>query len=232
MFKLTKDKRPLSAISGEERQELINYMEGTRDSTGCCYVNFPGSYLIYYALTIQVFQLLRRIEHRGYVRIVEIGTARGMFSLVVAKAIRKYAASFRDVQVVTMDPYDPTISEGVAVSEDHLGHFLRQVRKDGQSDLILPMIGRSDQVSKVWRQPIHFLFVDGDHSAAGVRRDVETWLPHLAPGFPVLLHDYTSLPEVKQEVHSLFKDSDDIKELYYNERVTSGVWGFKEPRYE
>lgn len=37
--------------------------------------------------------------------------------------------------------------------------------------------------------PFDVLFIDGDHRYEGVRRDVDDWLPLLAPGGYMLLHD-------------------------------------------
>ena len=43
-------------------------------------------------------------------------------------------------------------------------------------------------------RPIDFLFVDGDHSYAGVRRDFEDYAPLVAPGGQVCLHDIRQHP--------------------------------------
>lgn len=37
---------------------------------------------------------------------------------------------------------------------------------------------------------LDYLFVDGDHSAAGLRGDLRTWLTRVANGGVVLIHDY------------------------------------------
>lgn len=36
---------------------------------------------------------------------------------------------------------------------------------------------------------LHFLYIDGDHSYAGARADVELWAPKLRPGFLMAMHD-------------------------------------------
>ena len=38
--------------------------------------------------------------------------------------------------------------------------------------------------------PVHFLFVDGDHEEAGVKADIEGWLPKVPVGGVVAFHDY------------------------------------------
>lgn len=43
----------------------------------------------------------------------------------------------------------------------------------------------------VWQGgKIELLIVDGDHSYEGVSRDLEAWLPHVASGGYVFMHDY------------------------------------------
>ena len=40
-------------------------------------------------------------------------------------------------------------------------------------------------------KPIDLLIVDGDHRERGIRRDLEAWLKHVAPGGLVFFHDYS-----------------------------------------
>lgn len=39
-------------------------------------------------------------------------------------------------------------------------------------------------------KPVNLLILDGDHSDRGIRRDMEAWLNHVAPGGFVFFHDY------------------------------------------
>lgn len=56
---------------------------------------------------------------------------------------------------------------------------------------------------------VHMLLVDADHSAEGVHRDLEAWLPHVPHGGIVLLHDYDAknapnhYPGVKQAADTI-----------------------------
>jgi predicted O-methyltransferase YrrM len=47
----------------------------------------------------------------------------------------------------------------------------------------------SEVVCKGWTRPIGLLWIDGDHTLEGVRRDFESWQPHLQPGGVVAFHD-------------------------------------------
>jgi predicted O-methyltransferase YrrM len=47
----------------------------------------------------------------------------------------------------------------------------------------------SEVVCRGWRRPIGLLWIDGDHTLDGVRRDFEAWERFLRPGGVVAFHD-------------------------------------------
>ena len=47
----------------------------------------------------------------------------------------------------------------------------------------------SADVARAWTEPIDFLFIDGDHSWAGLDADWRGWSRHVMPGGIVALHD-------------------------------------------
>src|SRR5262249_47954579 len=53
----------------------------------------------------------------------------------------------------------------------------------------------SHEAARRWTAPIDFLFIDADHSWAGIDRDWRDWSPLVAPGGVVALHDSRSLPD-------------------------------------
>lgn len=47
-----------------------------------------------------------------------------------------------------------------------------------------------DSAKVVWNgAPIDLIFIDGDHSIAGVLRDIDNWIPHVKIGGVVVFHD-------------------------------------------
>lgn len=51
--------------------------------------------------------------------------------------------------------------------------------------------GDSVVVGQGWeRGQVDLVFVDGDHTYAGARGDIESWWPHLKPGGYMVIHDY------------------------------------------
>lgn len=65
----------------------------------------------------------------------------------------------------------------------------------------------SETVSRVWRDPIGVLFIDGDHSYSGVMRDIKCWVRFVSKNRVVLFHDCDeSSPGVVQAVTETFGD--------------------------
>jgi hypothetical protein len=47
----------------------------------------------------------------------------------------------------------------------------------------------SEVVCEGWTRPVGLLWIDGDHTLDGVRRDFESWERFLQPGGVVAFHD-------------------------------------------
>jgi len=70
---------------------------------------------------------------------------------------------------------------------------LREVARYPRGRVVL-LRGWSHEAVVSWSTPIDFLFVDGDHSWAGIDRDWRGWSRHVVPGGAVALHDSRSVP--------------------------------------
>ena len=57
------------------------------------------------------------------------------------------------------------------------------------------IVGDSALCAEDVEDPVHLVFVDGDHSYQGVRADIDAWAPKLAPGGIIAFHDFA--PERK-----------------------------------
>jgi predicted O-methyltransferase YrrM len=51
---------------------------------------------------------------------------------------------------------------------------------------------------------VNFVFIDADHQYAGVKKDIEYWLPRVAKGGIISGHDY-SYPDVRRAVNESLK---------------------------
>lgn len=56
------------------------------------------------------------------------------------------------------------------------------------------ILGDSHEVWRNWdrAKALDYLFIDGDHSADGLQKDIDGWLQFVKPGGYVLYHDYKS----------------------------------------
>jgi hypothetical protein len=91
---------------------------------------------------------------------------------------------------LTGNVYDPPFTlEGTRKQAEY------NVQSVGYSDRVRLVHGFSESAAAVWgvddgEGPIGLLFVDGDHTKEGARRDIEAWAPHLAPGAVIAVDDY------------------------------------------
>lgn len=78
-----------------------------------------------------------------------------------------------------------------------LENGLQQLVETGwiDSDHLIRIEGDSKIIGLKWSNgKIDWLFIDGDHSEAGIRGDYMAWLPHMRRGGYVLVHDYAPYP--------------------------------------
>jgi len=59
-----------------------------------------------------------------------------------------------------------------------------------------------------------FIYIDGDHSYGGIRKDISNWLPKLSKGGYFCGHDYTTTPHIRKACHEVF---DKNKILTFND---------------
>ena len=95
--------------------------------------------------------------------------------------------------------------------------FYRAFRREGQEMVLLRSDSHSTETLKRVREilgakRVDFLFIDGDHTYTGVKQDFELYLPLVAPGGLVALHDVHPRPKKpKIEVHRFWKE---LKQVY------------------
>ena len=58
---------------------------------------------------------------------------------------------------------------------------------------------------------VDLLHIDGDHSAEGVKRDYEAWLPKMAPGSVIMFHDIESMAGPRRFFAELIKDLEPLQ---------------------
>jgi predicted O-methyltransferase YrrM len=122
--------------------------------------------------------------------IVEIGSYAGRSSVHWA------ANSDPSVEIFCIDPFDAVIDDfsfahiqGDAsnVRDRPSGEIFAEQTRDWAHRLT-PLAQLSPPAT--WERPADVIFVDGDHTAEGVTRDLRFWIDHLKPGARLLGHDW------------------------------------------
>jgi hypothetical protein len=76
------------------------------------------------------------------------------------------------------------------------------------SHIINPVQSDSSAAAKTYADnSVNFIFIDGDHSYEGIKRDLECWLPKIKDGGIIAGHDYHYDP-IKRAVKEIFGISD------------------------
>lgn len=113
---------------------------------------------------------------------VEIGSYLGSSSCFIAEGIRQ---SGKKSLLYCIDTWqNDAMSEG---NRDTFGTFLSNTQK--YQNIISPLRGWSYDIAKGFDKKVDFIFIDGDHSYEGVKKDVDIWLPKLNPNALIVLHD-------------------------------------------
>jgi len=126
-----------------------------------------------------LFNVARRAPDGS--NLVEVGSYKGRSTCSLAVGCLGTAK-----RVIAVDPFDggPDLPRA-----DSLPEFSKNLERCGVSDYVEPIVGLSTEVSKAWRKPIYFLFVDGSHKFEDVLADFSGLFPYVIPGGIVAFHD-------------------------------------------
>ena len=130
--------------------------------------------------------------------IVELGVFQGRTALIMAWG----AKQGHGAHVTGIDPwdlegnvYDPPFTE---IDSKRWAEY--RITELGYADRITLVQAFSHDVAERWSvsteeegrdgQKVGLLYVDGDHTREGARRDIVSWAPHLAPGAVIAVDDY------------------------------------------
>lgn len=119
--------------------------------------------------------------------IVEIGSFKGKSTIALAKVAGALALG----AVVSIDPHtapaqtDPDL-HGKSSSFDE---FLATLRAAGIEQQVEVHRASSRDVAQGWTRRIRLLWIDGDHTFAGAKQDLDLFFPHLGDGGIVAIHD-------------------------------------------
>lgn len=128
--------------------------------------------------------------------IVEIGSYIGGSSSFLASAAKE-----RNGILYCVDTWkNEAMSEGLRDSYDE---FIRNTKT--YENRIVPLRGKSVEMTKNFNKNINLLFIDGDHSYEAVKSDEEAWFPKLKDGAIVIFHDYGWAEGVQRTIEEMVK---------------------------
>ena len=113
---------------------------------------------------------------------VEIGSYYGSSSCFIAEGIWQSGKQSKLYCIDTWQNYGMT--EG---NKDTYQQFIEATKK--YREIIIPLRGWSYDIAKTFDKKVDFIFIDGDHSYEGVKKDVDLWIPKLNQGALIVLHD-------------------------------------------
>jgi predicted O-methyltransferase YrrM len=121
--------------------------------------------------------------------IVEIGSFKGKSTVMLATVAARYGLG----PIVAIDPHNFNSAELAdfrsAPDASSYDEFLRNIEAAGIANHVEVRREYSTDVAPVWKRPIRFLWIDGDHSYKGAKADFDGFFPHVTPGGVVALHD-------------------------------------------
>jgi len=85
--------------------------------------------------------------------------------------------------------FDPDLLDKETGKIDTLRLFRKTIADFDLENAVIPVIGRSEIVGRVWQTPLSLIFIDGSHSHESVLNDYKIWSKHLIVGGYLLFHD-------------------------------------------
>ena len=117
---------------------------------------------------------------------LEIGSFKGRSTVVLGSASKRWRLG----KIVAVDPHTAeTIPDDAIRNRSTLEDLQETIRKSGLEEDVDVVKAYSRVVATHWDQPLRFLWIDGDHSYAGVAEDFRLFSAHLADGAIVAMHD-------------------------------------------
>ena len=85
--------------------------------------------------------------------------------------------------------HEPDLVDPEVGKMDTLPTFRRTIHDAGLEGTVVAVVADSPTLGRHWTTPLGFLFIDGGHGSEPAHRDYETWVPHVARGGVLAIHD-------------------------------------------
>jgi predicted O-methyltransferase YrrM len=123
---------------------------------------------------------------RGRRRVVEIGVYEGSSAAVLCEVLGPGA------ELHLVDPFGEhgwALPAGWGATEGASRRVVERARRRHDGPQVTWHVDYSAAVAARWSGPVDLVFIDGDHSEAGVRADWDGWHGFVEPGGAVVFHD-------------------------------------------
>jgi predicted O-methyltransferase YrrM len=119
--------------------------------------------------------------------IVEIGSFKGRSTVMLAKVASYYGFE----PIVAIDPHNsPILLDRQANPEaSSYRDFLSSIDAAGIANHVESHVAYSTEMARSWNRPIRLLWIDGDHSYEGAKKDFDGFFPHVVSLGVVAVHD-------------------------------------------
>ena len=128
--------------------------------------------------------------------IVEIGSFKGKSTVALGLGSKWISERKRTVFAI-----DPFISNGNY--HEYFNAFQHNILNFRLANYVSAIKNFSHEAIKYCPERISALFIDGDHSYLGVKRDIELYAPRVVLGGYIAFHDYTVYPDIRRAVDEL-----------------------------
>lgn len=134
---------------------------------------------------------------------LEVGTYCGKSAIYLGAAARQRGTVFFTVDhhrgseenQAGWEHHEPDLVDPAIGKMDTLPIFRRTIHDAGLEGTVVAIVGDSPVVAEHWSTPLRFLFIDGGHGPEPAHADYERWVPKVAMGGTLAIHDVFPNPE-------------------------------------
>lgn len=127
----------------------------------------------------------------GGARILEIGCFKGRSTVSLA-----YGCLGTRKQVFTIDKFKGIYQDVEnrqnlkdVFEKGFYEEWKRNIERNGLGEYVVPFMGDSRALSRIWTASINMLFIDGSHKFEDVMDDFNNFFPYVAPNGIIAIHD-------------------------------------------